>query len=786
MNTLRAWLGLGLRKMPPWATLGLSLSVMTALLGWSGWTHRLDMAIHDAAQRVWQSPPPAKLVIVAIDDASLQSLGRWPWKRATHARLLQQLQQAQPNAVLLHVLFSEPDPDPQQDQLLADALKASGGNTVLPLGFTQVPGIGISPIGPVASLTAHARVGHADAVTDIDGVMRQAYLSTGWGKEQWPHLALLLHQISNTHRHAPAVHLSALPVTSTDTPARGDQWHRQQPVALRFYGPPGSVTTVSYADVLAGAVSRDTFKNSIVLVGATAQGLGDRFMTPVSSNGEPMPSVEIVAQMVGMLQEDRLARWAPAAWAGGVSGLLIFLLMALYWPRPPRQGLLLCLAAMLGVPLLSVIGMHWGIWFAPGAFMLMAAISYPLWSWFRLEAASKHLAMQLNQAGFTPDNPAGQAPDHSSEGFLERQAVAIAKLHEEKLNTYRLIDQLIQQLPCAVLLVDAQGHVKRFNEQLRQLIHAEDTHGIKHQPVQQLLEDWQLSTSTDWHALLQQLTSASMPQQAITTEAQGPQGQSCLVSIVSMRQSVEQHVMDDVIICLTDTTAAKRAEHQRDELLSFIAHDMRSPQASLLSLVELHQMNPAAMPVPDLLKHAENLAQGTLALCEELIHVIRSENSPLQLKHQQIGRIIATACEMSAPQALSKQVTLKHSQLDQAEAFLSVDAGQLQRAVMNLLSNAIRFSPQGGEVLVKLAMRPDTWDIEVHDQGEGISSDNLAKLFRRFSRLNTASNQPNKGFGLGLVFVETVFKRHGGTVQVRSEPGKGSVFTGQLPRNQPK
>jgi len=645
--------------------------------------------------------------------------------------------------------------------------------------------MGISPIGPVPMLATQAHVGHAEAVTDVDGVMRQAYLRTGWGTSQWPHLAQLLLDIS---QHSANPSPDASPEKTPPLPAVSGEpsaWSRQQPISLRFYGPPGTVTTVSYADVLAGSVAPEVFKERIVLIGATAQGLGDRFMTPVSGNGQPMASVEIVAQMVGMLRQDRLAQRVPPLWVGVMSAALLFGLMALYWPRPPRQGLFLSLAAIVAIPMFSIAVMGWGIWFAPGAFMLMAAISYPMWSWRRMEVASDYLSTQLASAGRQLSFDNGNATATQTAGFLERQAHAIATLNEERQATYQLIEQLIQQLPCAVLLVDANGQVARFNEQFKQLLNADASGNILGRQVKSLLEDWQLTSVTDWAALLQDLDTDPVK----STEAKGPQGQSCQVNVVPMRHlpnSDGTPTAHGVIICLTDTTAAKRAETQRDELLSFIAHDMRSPQASLLSLVELHQMNPAAMPIPDLLKHAENLAHGTLALCEELIHVIRSENSPLRLQHHHIGQIVLAACELSAPQAMTKQVTLVTTQLDQADAWMDVDAGQLQRAITNLLSNAIRFSPEGGEVQVRLRAQPDTWDIEVHDRGEGISSDNLAKLFRRYSRLNTAGNQPNKGFGLGLVFVETVFKRHGGSVLVNSSPGQGSVFTGRLPRHQPK
>jgi len=175
-----------------WGWLGLGFTLLTALLGWTGWTRPLDMSLYDKAQSIWHTPAPDDIVIVAIDDASLAALGRWPWKRAMHASLLDKINQGRPAAILMHVLFTEPDPDPLQDQALAQAMQRSMGKVVLPLGFSQSPAGEPLILKPISLLSAQAQLGHADALLDSDGFMRHAYMQAGVGAKQWPHLAQAL------------------------------------------------------------------------------------------------------------------------------------------------------------------------------------------------------------------------------------------------------------------------------------------------------------------------------------------------------------------------------------------------------------------------------------------------------------------------------------------------------------------------------------------------------------------------------------------------------------------
>lgn len=200
-----------------WWLVSLCLMGLTAAACWWHWTWHLDQAVYDAAQSTWQRQPAPDIVIVSIDDASLQAIGRWPWKRSIHARVLQQIQAASPKSVMLDLLLSEPDADPQQDALLANAMRQLD-KVILPVSHA-LDGTGQGhELRPIPLYQDAAHLAHADAAIDVDGTLRRAYLWAGTRAHRYPHPALAMLQTAgewpediptsagqNTLRPAPTV-----------------------------------------------------------------------------------------------------------------------------------------------------------------------------------------------------------------------------------------------------------------------------------------------------------------------------------------------------------------------------------------------------------------------------------------------------------------------------------------------------------------------------------------------------------------------------------------------------
>ena len=145
-----------------------------------------------------------------------------------------------------------------------------------------------------------------------------------------------------------------------------------------------------------------------------------------------------------------------------------------------------------------------------------------------------------------------------------------------------------------------------------------------------------------------------------------------------------------------------------------------------------------------------------------------------------LAALVADTVRVMEPLAQEKGITLKQ---DLAAAEATVDADAIQQALVNLLDNAIKFSPPGTAITTTLAIDEErrTWRLSVRDEGPGIPKDELGRIFERFYRPGDELRRETQGTGIGLSLVKSIAEAHGGAVTVASEPGRGSTFTLVIP-----
>lgn len=343
------------------------------LLVASGLTMRLDNLLYDTHMRHWAYVPGDNVVIVAIDPQSLTAQGNWPWPRATHAELVKKLAAAGVRGIGIDVTMAEPDArHPENDRAFAEAI-GGAGNVVLPVfaEATELGGVLEEMLPPPIIASEAAAFGHVDASKDPDGVARGAYLRAGLGRPQWPSLALALYNLRNPSplHMLPGLHR---PNETMDSPY---QWLRDDYVLLRFAGASGSFNQVSYIDVLDGRIAAGQLKGRWVLIGATAEGLGDQLQTAASVANQPMPGVEYQANILESLQDGRLItplNLRGQLLFGAVSLALPLLLWRLPGIRRTSAVAVLALATPLLLSLALLRGAGW--WWPPGAFFSVALI----------------------------------------------------------------------------------------------------------------------------------------------------------------------------------------------------------------------------------------------------------------------------------------------------------------------------------------------------------------------------------------------------------------------------
>jgi len=324
------------------------------------WFWKQDEVVYDAYVGGWEYTPDARLLIVAIDDNSLQQLGQWPWPRGTHARLLDRLTDARAARVVLDLMVSEPDrQDSTQDAELAAAIRRNG-QVVLPVLAAPASGPRMAEeLLPIPLIAANAAsLGHSDIEVDGDGVARGLYLTAGIGSPHWPALGLAL---AGTHGPLPGLHDDQPDLVSPY------QWRRDHYVRVRYAGPPERFPQVSYADVLNGEVDPALLRGRLVLVGMTASGIATRLLTPTTRE-RWMSGSEYQANVASMLLADNVIHPLPSAWQSALSGLLVAVCcLLLTLPRAWLSGVLALPLTLLSSFVLLRAG---NLWFAPAAALI--------------------------------------------------------------------------------------------------------------------------------------------------------------------------------------------------------------------------------------------------------------------------------------------------------------------------------------------------------------------------------------------------------------------------------
>ena len=743
----RGWLGArltGRRALVEW---GLVATLSALLVGWMALTPAADGAdhlIYDALMRAEAGPADEDIVIIAIDDRSLEALGQWPWPRDLHARLIDRLTQAGAGPVAYDVLFTEASP---QDDALAAAL-ARNGKVRLPV-VLDAPGLNGAAYredAPAPGLTeAAAGLGHVNLTVDDDGAVRRLPLYLQAGERTWPHLILPL-----------ATAKGAVP--APPTPHDGGDLFAASPEALIYRGPPGAFRTLSFADVLSGETPAAFLKDRLVLVGATAPGLGDRYATPATPHGELRPGVEVQAALLQTLIEGGGPRSLSPAWVLILSLLPLGLLVAGFLVLRPAANMALG-AGLIVLTLIAVAVafLAGGLWFPPSAAVAGLALAYPLWSWRRLAAASAY--MQSEVEAFERDGVrlTGRAQGGD---VVARQVDALRAAVRQVRDLERFISDALRSLPDATVVADPHARIILSNDR------AEALFGDRLRDDADLPLLFQSLGEPAWRRFLNPEGDPG----DITT----PDGR-ILKAAAALLTDAEGHPVGH-IVRFADMTRFRAAERQRAEALQLLSHDMRAPQVSILTLLD----GPAPRLDPMVERRIADYARQTLDLAEGYVQLARAESQPYRSELLDLGQIAMDAADILWPQASKKGVRILTPDGDE-EFLVQGDPALLRRLTTNLLDNALKYGPAGGAIQVSLTGAEEDGRpvcvLGVSDQGPGLSEEAARRLFQPFGH----GGADHRGAGLGLAFVRTVAERHGGTI--RHQPGSpGATFILTLPR----
>jgi two-component system phosphate regulon sensor histidine kinase PhoR len=430
--------------------------------------------------------------------------------------------------------------------------------------------------------------------------------------------------------------------------------------------------------------------------------------------------------------------------------------------------------ARLAVPLAALAG-------ALGGFAVMLLAGAPLWATAALGSAAAAAAvfLALRPLSVTAEGASrllrgsvGAAPPPGPYAETSRLAEALAlaqRLAAANQALGREKQQLLQALDGAaeaVIAVDVGAVVRYANAPAQRLLGRRPTE-IEGRQLAWLLPEPALSDAVGV------TLGSGRPQERLIER---PGRQALEVAIVPSTAEGDWAA----VITMKDLAGARRAEQMRRDFIANVSHELRTPLASIRAVLETLEAGALsdADAARDFVARAATEVDRLTNMVTELMELSRLESGePTARDLVDVTALAREAAERMRPQAERAGLRLEC----QAQEGLAVigDGPRLERALLNLLHNAVKFTPVGGEVSLTARRGDGEVLIKVSDTGTGIDGRDLPRIFERFYKAD--SSRGTDGAGLGLALVKHTVEAHGGKVSVQSEAGRGSTFTLRLP-----
>jgi two-component system, OmpR family, phosphate regulon sensor histidine kinase PhoR len=340
---------------------------------------------------------------------------------------------------------------------------------------------------------------------------------------------------------------------------------------------------------------------------------------------------------------------------------------------------------------------------------------------------------------------------------------------------------VLDGMPDAVLVIDRQGRVDDVNRAAVELLAAPDAHDLVGS-IAHLLERVRLrhpdGRSLTWEESAVRRALDGDTVATYDARLRRLDGREIFVSISAAPLRMrEGEAPSYAVAVLRDITDSRSFEIERDEFLATAAHEFKTPLAVVKAYAQLMrkrgQGDPAALDVID--RQTERLTRMVQQLME--VSRFRAGGNELRPERFDLARLVRDTAEAMTSQGEGRRIVVEHAD---AAAVLA-DRDRISQVIASLFANAVRFSPDGGDVETAVARQGAEAVVWVRDHGLGIPADRRARIFERYYRAHAGTSRDYGGLGVGLDTSREIVARHGGRIWFESEEGRGSTFSFSLP-----
>jgi len=346
----------------------------------------------------------------------------------------------------------------------------------------------------------------------------------------------------------------------------------------------------------------------------------------------------------------------------------------------------------------------------------------------------------------------------------------LTELSQEKTH----IEAILRNMVDGVLLVDRAKKIVLLNPAAEQMLGAPAADALGRDHLE-------ITHHFDLDELLERVLKTGQPGTLEIRRAR-PEAQILEARLAPAGEGEER----GVLIVLRDITRSRQLEQMRTEFVANVTHELRTPLTSIRGFAEtllegaLEEPETAAHFIGIIKRESEHLG----SLIEDLLDLSRIESGKFKMRREkvEIAALVEDTVNRLLPKAQSLSVSLTTAVPPDLPT-LTGDSERLSQVLINLVDNALKYTPAGGHVTVSVRVEEREIAVAVADTGTGIPKADLPRIFERFYRVDKARTRATGGTGLGLSIVKHIIDSHKGTIKAESEVGKGSIFTFTLPRD---
>jgi two-component system phosphate regulon sensor histidine kinase PhoR len=396
-----------------------------------------------------------------------------------------------------------------------------------------------------------------------------------------------------------------------------------------------------------------------------------------------------------------------------------------------------------------------------GLVICLGIAAWLAWRLLNLRRGIQHLAEQVRQGQEASENLSAlgglASAINARQNTLQEQNAA-TQAEQSRLSA------ILDQLTDGVLIADADGRVQFANPAAEKLFDGalsglSVTEVLRHHS---LVEAWRECRATN--------------EPRIETVELPASGQFLQLVVIPDRD-----MPGGTLLLAQDLTRVRRLETVRHDFISNLSHELRTPLASLKALTETLLEGAYTDPQagPRFLGQIQTEVDALTQMAQELLDLSKIESGQVTLNLHKVepGALLKTVAERMHLQAERAGVTLEVETTDSPS--IQADAGRLEQVLVNLVHNAVKFTGRGGKVTLSAKADDGSVIFAVRDTGIGIPADDLPRIFERFYRVD--KSRAGSGTGLGLSISKHIVEAHGGSLQVKSRQGEGSVFLFSIP-----